>query len=83
LEAQSVNREQALKHMVIAALARYHTAMHNLKMSFIRGHISRELMDSTLTAEVKSEARDSCIRAFINKRRQAICVPSFFVGVED
>ena len=70
-EAQSRNIERALKHWTIAASAGYYTAMHNLQIALKNHDISRESMDSTLAAynnscaEVRSEARDACIRSML------------------
>jgi hypothetical protein len=61
--------ERALKHWTIAASAGYFGAMQHLRLYFEQGHVSRESMDSTLAAynnscaEMRSEARDACIRA--------------------
>ena len=69
LESQSGNMERAIKHFTIAASAGHYTAMHILRKAFEQGVISRESIDSTLTAynsscaEVRSEARDACINA--------------------
>jgi hypothetical protein len=63
--------EQAVKHWTIAASAGDYDAMHTLRESFEEGYVSRESMDSTLTvynsscAEMRSEARDSSIRAVL------------------
>jgi hypothetical protein len=60
--------EQAVKHWTIAASAGDYTAMQTLRTSFEKGHVSRELIDSTLAAynnscaEMRSEARDAYIR---------------------
>ena len=69
LEAESGNIERAIKHWAIAASAGYHKAMFQLKIGFENGYVSRESIDSTLAAynsscaEMRSEARDSSIRA--------------------
>jgi TPR repeat protein len=69
VEAQSGNMERAIKHWRIGASAGYFGAMHALRTLFEQGHVSRELIDSTLAAynnscaEMRSEARDACIRA--------------------
>jgi TPR repeat protein len=68
LEAQSRNIERAVKHLTIAASAGHYTAMNHLRINFEKGCVSRELIDSTLTAynnscaEMRSEARDAYIR---------------------
>ena len=65
LECDSGNIERALKHWTIAASAGQYTAMHELRESFEKGQLSRESIDSTLTAynyscaEMRSEARDA------------------------
>jgi hypothetical protein len=57
-----------VKHWMIAASAGHHTAMHNLIIAFKQGLVSRNALDSTLTAynnacgEIRSEARDACIQ---------------------
>jgi TPR repeat protein len=69
LETQSGNMGRAVKHWIIAASAGYYHAMQSLRESFKRGHISRDAINSILTAynnscaEMRSEARDSRIRA--------------------
>ena len=71
-EAQSGNMERAVKHWMIAASAGDYQAMNNCLIAFKQGLVSRNAMDSTLTAynnscvEMRSEARDFYIRAFIN-----------------
>jgi hypothetical protein len=72
-EAQSGNIEQAIKHWTIAASVGSFNAMQRLKICFGNGHASKESMDSTLTAynsscaEMRSEARDACIRAITER----------------
>jgi hypothetical protein len=69
MEDMSGNREQAVKHWMIAASAGCYRATHELVTNFGLGRISRELIDSTLAAynnscvEMRSEARDAYIRA--------------------
>jgi TPR repeat protein len=69
-EAQSRNMEQAVKHWMIAASAGDYIAMRNMLVAFNHGSVSRNAIDSTLTAyntscaEMRSEARDSCIQIF-------------------
>jgi len=69
LEAKSGNMERAIKHWTIAASAGCFSAMHKLRTFFEKGDVSRESIDSTLAAynsscaEMRSEARDSSIRA--------------------
>ena len=71
MEAQSGNIERAVKHWIIAASAGHHKAMHNLLITFKQGLVSRNAMDSTLTAynnacaEMRSEARDAFIQLSI------------------
>jgi hypothetical protein len=68
LRAQSGNKERAVKHWTIAASAGDYEVMHNLRISFEEGAVSRESMDLTLTAynisctEMRSKARDNYIR---------------------
>jgi TPR repeat protein len=67
IEGKSENVERALKHWKIAASAGNHNAMQILKVSYNKGLVSRDIMDSTLTAynsscvEMRSEARDAAI----------------------
>ena len=67
MEAHSGNMERAIKHWTIAAYAGHYDAMHNLRKFFEHGLVSRESIDSTLTAynnscaEMRSEARDVAI----------------------
>jgi TPR repeat protein len=74
MEAQSGNMERAVKHFMIAASAGEYQAMDNLLIAFKQGLVSRNVMDSTLTAynnacvEMRSEARDAFIRSFIRSR---------------
>jgi TPR repeat protein len=68
MEAESGSMEQAVKHWTIAASAGEYDAMHEMRLHFEKGCVSRELIDSTLTAynnscvEMRSEARDAAIR---------------------
>ena len=68
LEANSGNMERAVKHWTIAASAGDYGAMHELRVGFEKGYVSRESIDSTLTAynnscvEMRSEAREAIIR---------------------
>jgi TPR repeat protein len=72
-EYNSGNIERATKHWTIAASAGHYNAMHQLRSLFEQGCVSRESIDSTLTAynsscaEMRSEARDDYIHA-ITKR---------------
>ena len=71
MEAQSGNMGQAVKHLAIAASAGDYYAMHALQIEFKKGRVSRESIDSTLTAynnscvEMRSEARDAALRLSI------------------
>jgi TPR repeat protein len=66
------NMGQAVKHWMVAASAGHHTAMHNLLIAFNKSLVSRNALDSTLTAynnvcaEMRSEARDAYIRSRSN-----------------
>jgi len=68
MEGRSRNIERAVKHWVIAASAGEYGAMHTLTKNFEQGWVSRDTIDSTLTAynsscaEMRSEARDTVIR---------------------
>jgi TPR repeat protein len=74
IEAESGNMERAIKHWKIAASAGHYDAMHQLRTFFEEGAISRESIDSILTAcnnssaEMRSEARDACIQFEIDRR---------------
>jgi TPR repeat protein len=71
-EAKSGNMVQAVKHWIIAASAGCYIAMYNLKQAFEFGLVSRDEIDSTLTAynnscaEMRSEARDAFIQLVDN-----------------
>jgi TPR repeat protein len=73
LDYNSGNMERAVKHWTIAASAGYHTAMHELRILLEKGAVSRETIDSTLTAynnscaEMRSKARDAYIRDMITE----------------
>ncbi len=68
MDHESGHIERAVKHLGIAASAGCYIAMHHLIKLFEKGRVSRESIDSTLTAynnscvEMRSEARDACIR---------------------
>ena len=68
MEAKSWNVERAIKHWTIAASAGEYTAMHTMRKFFEKGAVSRESIDSTLTAynhscaKMRSEPRDTFIR---------------------
>ena len=63
--------ERSLKHWTIAASAGCFRAMHHLLIALEDREVSRETIDSTLIAynnacaEMRSQARDDFIRAFI------------------
>jgi len=67
-EANSGNMERAIKHWTIAASDGCFRAMDELRKFFKRGFVSRESINSILTAynnscaEMRSEARDAIIR---------------------
>jgi hypothetical protein len=69
-EAQSGNMERAVKHWIIAASAGCYNAMNNMLVAFYEGLVSRDEIDSTLTAynnscaEMRSKARDTFMRRF-------------------
>ena len=62
---------RAVKHWTIAASAGHYDAMHNMLVAFNHGSVSRNAIDSTITAyndscvEMRSEARDAAIGEFI------------------
>jgi TPR repeat protein len=68
MEANSGNMERTMKHFTIGASAGDYKAMHELITFFKQGHVSRESIDSTLTAynsscaEMRSKARDAAIQ---------------------
>jgi TPR repeat protein len=68
MEHVAGNVECALKHWTIAASAGESCSMHQLRLYFENGQLSRESIDSTLTAynnscvEMRSEARDMYIQ---------------------
>jgi hypothetical protein len=72
-EHYSGNKERAVKHWIIAASAGCHKAMHMLRLYFENGFVSRESIDSTLTAynsacaEMRSESRDAYIQWRIDR----------------
>ena len=63
--------ERAIKHWKIAASAGHFHSMDPLRTGFEQGVISRDAIDSTLTAynssckEMRSEARDAFIRIVV------------------
>jgi hypothetical protein len=68
IEYNSGNKERAMKHWMISASAGEPYAMHSLILLVPHGAVSRESIDSILTAynnscaEMRSEARDAYIR---------------------
>jgi TPR repeat protein len=72
MEAQSGNMQRAVKHWMISASIGNPAAMHNLLIAFNKSLVSRNALDSTLTAynnvcaEMRSEARDAYIRSRSN-----------------
>jgi TPR repeat protein len=68
MEHVAGNMERAVKHWTIAASAGNYEAMHELRLYFKEGLVSRESTDSILAAynnscaEMRSEARDAFIR---------------------
>jgi TPR repeat protein len=68
VEAEYGNIERAVKHWIIAASGGFYMAMHALRTFFKKGYVSRESINSTLTAynnscaEFRSEARDAYIQ---------------------
>jgi TPR repeat protein len=71
MEYNSGNMEQAVKHFRIAASAGCFRAMYALLIAFNQSIVSRDEINSTLTAynnscaEMRSEARDAAIRVYI------------------
>jgi TPR repeat protein len=67
MEYNSGNMERAVKHWTISASGGCYQSMHHLRESFEGGFVSRESIDSTLTAynnscaEMRSESRDEYI----------------------
>jgi TPR repeat protein len=68
MELKSGNIERAIKHWTIAASAGHYDAMHGMRQLFEKGVVSRNAIDTTLTAyniscaEMRSEARDAFIQ---------------------
>jgi TPR repeat protein len=71
MEVESGNVERAVKHWTIAASAGHYKAMFQLLIALKKRDVSRELIDSILTAynnncvEMRSEDRDAYIRTII------------------
>ena len=61
-------KERSIKHLTIAASAGEYHAMQALIVFFDKGVVSRDAINSALTAynnscaEMRSDARDACIR---------------------
>ena len=72
IEYNSGNMERAVKHWTIAASVGEYDAMNNLRTGFEGVFVSRESIDSSLTAynnsctEMRSKARDAAIRIELN-----------------
>jgi TPR repeat protein len=71
MEHKSGKMEQSVKHFMIAASAGNHYAMQNLLLVIEQGLVSRDAINSALTAynntcaEMRSEARDKVIRMYV------------------
>ena len=71
-ENESGDMERAVKHWTIGASAGCYRSMYNVLIAFNQGLVSRNDIDSTLTAynnscaEMRSEARDAFIRMKID-----------------
>jgi TPR repeat protein len=76
-EARAGNLERAVKHWAIAASAGEYQSIHILRAEFEKDRVSRDQIDSCLTAynnscaEMRSEARDAFIRNAIIRNRRA------------
>jgi TPR repeat protein len=72
MEYKSGNMDRAVKHWMISASAGHWQAMNSLQIEFKQGLVSRDAIDSTLTAynnscvEMRSEARDAWIMHSLN-----------------
>jgi TPR repeat protein len=72
-EEESGDRGRAVRHWTIAASAGNHNALYNLLVAFNQGSVSRNEINSTLTAynnscaEMRSEARDAFIHLSIDR----------------
>ena len=77
-EYESGNMERAVRHLTIGAYAGCFRAMHSLQTLFEHRLVSRDEIDSTLTAynnscaDMRSEARDKAIRLFTNTLEEKI-----------
>lgn len=96
MEFKSGKGEQATKQLTIAASPGHYSAMHNLLIDLREGLVSRESIDSTLTAynnscvKMRSEARDAAIHVFmvsnlytaqvINSSQHCFFTASFHTG---
>jgi TPR repeat protein len=76
MEAQFRNIERAVKHWTIGASAGCFRAMHHMLIALKKCDVSRETMDTTLTAynnscaEVKSKDRDACLQVMMERQRE-------------
>ena len=72
-----LNKDRGIKHWIIAASAGECHAMYNLLSEFKNGLVSRDAIDTTLTAynnacvNMQSEARNSLISAYIDDGRES------------
>jgi hypothetical protein len=73
MEMKSRNGNRALKHFTIGASTGCFQSMHHLRKLYEKGIVSRDAINSTLTAynnscaKMRSEARDSYIRIIANE----------------
>ena len=73
IEYESGNMRWDIRHWTIAASSGSHNAVYDLLVAFNRGSVTRDEIDSTLTAyniscvELRSEARDAVIRLSIDR----------------
>jgi TPR repeat protein len=73
MEYNAGNMERAVKHWTIGASAGCFHSMHHLRVTFEKGFVSRESIDSTLIAynnscvEMRSKARDAYIQFEIDR----------------
>jgi TPR repeat protein len=71
IECESGNMDRAVKHWTIAATAGNYQSMQKLRLCFEKGYVSKESIDSNLAAynnscaEMRSNARDAYLRAFL------------------
>jgi TPR repeat protein len=73
MEYNAGNMDRAVKHWTIGASAGCFHSMHHLRVTFEKGFVSRESIDSTLIAynnscvEMRSKARDAYIQFEIDR----------------